>query len=129
MAHSRRDGVMSSAGRLVASARGGSTVVTEPSSRVDDAPIDVVPIGEVPVELVPVEGVDQIEVSSGAGASWSNTVRLALPDVHQLLVNGLPPEKRSGLRRVTSSDGNYWSLDLRSSPGEKLPPQKPSASS
>jgi hypothetical protein len=60
--------------------------------------------------VAPVEGVDVIEVP---GDFRLNPIAGLLPDIYALLAHGLPPEKRLGLRRLTSIGGAVWSLSVK----------------
>ena len=57
-----------------------------------------------------VPGIDTVEVSNVdltfLGHGYFAAARDLLHDLHDLLVNDLPPERRMGLR--PSRDGSYW---------------------
>jgi esterase/lipase superfamily enzyme len=65
-----------------------------------------------PVTIVP--GIDTIDVSnvdlSLLGHGFMADDRDVLRDMHELLMKNTPPEERFQLKRVSSSEGNYWHL-------------------
>jgi esterase/lipase superfamily enzyme len=67
--------------------------------------------GLTPPVLV-VDGIDTINVSNldliGLGHGYVAEARELLTDIHDLIRNGNPPEKRFGLHRATTESGGYW---------------------
>jgi esterase/lipase superfamily enzyme len=63
-----------------------------------------------PVTVVP--GLDTIEVTNIdltlLGHGYFSDARDILHDINNLIVNGIPPIRRMGLRRIPSPSGDYW---------------------
>ena len=63
-------------------------------------------------EITVVDGIDTINVSpldtSFDTHSYMAAHRSVISDLHQIIVNGLPPSKRSGLNEVKKGTDRYW---------------------